>query len=232
MGEETPITPPAGGEGQPDGTSAPAEGEFQMPEKFKGKSAEDVVKSYQELEKELGKKNQTPAEIAEIKSSLNELRQAIEAKDKGKGDEGEGEGEDLVKKQKDYLRSMGVTFKEDVDRIKDEAKKEYELDRTFETLEKEFDGKDGRPKFDRKEIADFAIKNGYDSLSPTDVYKLKHDKELIDWHIKKAQKGNGAPIVPEGGRRATPPGGDGKELSKMTDEERRTHLISKINAQG
>ena len=80
MEEITPQTPPEGGEGQPEGTPAPTESEFQMPDKFKGKTAEDVAKSYQELEKELGKKNQTPAEIVEIKNSLTELRQALEAK--------------------------------------------------------------------------------------------------------------------------------------------------------
>ena len=126
---------------------------------------------------------------------------------------------------------MGVTFQEDVQRIKEEAKKEYELDRTFESLEKEIDGKDGRPKFDRKEIADYALKNGYDSLSPTAVYKLKNEKELIDWHIKQAQKGNRAPSVPEGGKKPSTPGGDDKKLSQMTDEERRAHIIAKINAE-
>src|SRR3990167_1168917 len=230
MEEITPQTPPEGGEGQPEGTPAPIESEFQMPDKFKGKTAEDVVKSYQELEKELGRKNQTPAEIAEIKNSLTELRQALEAKKEEP--EGEsGEGDDLAQKQKDYLQSMGVTFQEDVQRIKEEAKKEYELDRTFESLEKEIDGKDGRPKFDRKEIADYALKNGYDSLSPTAVYKLKNEKELIDWHIKQAQKGNRAPSVPEGGKKPSTPGGDDKKLSQMTDEERRAHIIAKINAE-
>ncbi len=231
MGEETPITPPAGGEGQPEGTPAPAEGEFQMPEKFKGKSAEDVAKSYAELEKELGKKGNSSADVERIEKQITELRQAIEAKKEGEG-EGEDGGDDLVKKQKDYLRSMGVTFVEDIPEMEERARKDYELARTFETLEKEYDGKDGRPKFDRVDIAKYARENGLDTNTPMQVYKLKHDKELIDWHIKKAQKGNGAPIVPEGKGKTTPPGGDGKDLSKMTDEERRDHIVAKINAQG
>ena len=49
-----------------------ASSDFDIPEKFKGKSVEDVVKSYKELEKEFGRKNN---EVGELRSLADKLLQ-------------------------------------------------------------------------------------------------------------------------------------------------------------
>jgi hypothetical protein len=52
--------------------------EYEVPEKFKGKSLEDVVKSYTELEKEFGRKNNEVGELRSLADKL--LQQELESK--------------------------------------------------------------------------------------------------------------------------------------------------------
>src|SRR3990167_11489404 len=77
-----------GGGGGTDGNAAPVttgDDDFQIPDKFKGETEKESLKkavtSYQELEKELGKRGNSAQEIAEIKNTLNELRQSIVPKE-------------------------------------------------------------------------------------------------------------------------------------------------------
>ena len=51
-------------------------------------------------------------------------------------------------------------------------------------LEKSYDGKDGRPKFDRTEVVNYALSKGF--ADPEAAYEAMHRKEIIDWHIKQA----------------------------------------------
>lgn len=213
--------------GEPQGGAAPAPtGEdFQIPDKFKAdtekESLQKAVTSYQELEKELGKKGNTSAEIAEIKQSLTDLRSVIEAGQKPKE---EGENVDLAKQHKEYIRSMGFATADDVTNAKELGRKEAELDRINETLQEKYNGKDGRPAYDRQALTEFAKQSGYTTLHPETVYKLMHEKELDDWKVKQALKGNRSPSVLEGGKKSVKPAGDEPDVSKMSDTERIEHM--------
>lgn len=214
-------------QGQPEVEQAPAEtdggGEtYEMPDKFKGKSAEEVAKSYQELEKELGKKGNSNADISRIENSLNELHQALKSKEEVNPNE-------LESQHKEYLKRLGFSTKEDVEQAKEAGRKEAELDRINETLTDKYNGKDGRPAYDRQGLTDFAKQNGYTSLHPEVVYKLKHEAELRDWDIKQALKGNRSPGVPEGKKGSSSPKG-GKDTSQMTEDERREYMKSKFES--
>ena len=97
-------------------------------------------------------------------------------------------------------------------------------------LADKYDGKDGKPKFDSKEIAEYALKNGMQNISPEQVYKAKHEADLIDWHRKDALKGNKAPTVGEGrkgGGKPTPPS---KPIEKMSEDERTDYLVNKVKS--
>ena len=217
-----------GGEGQPEG-QAPAEGgeaggeSYELPEKFKGKTVEDVAKSYSELEKELGKKGQSSAEIEEIKNSLNDLRSSLESK--------EADPNELESQHKEYLKKLGFSTTEDLAKAKESGRKEAEYDRINENLSVKFDGKDGRPKFDRKEIEAFANENkalGYTSLHPETLYKIKNEQILADWAVKEALKGNRSPGVPPVKKGSSAP--TGKDTSKMTEDERREYMKAKFES--
>ena len=216
-------------EGQPVVEQAPAvvenDGEnYELPEKFKGKTAEDIAKSYSELEKELGKKGQSSSEIAEIKNSLNDLRSALESKN-------EQDPNELESQHKEYLKKLGFSTKEDLDQARTQGRKEAEFDRINENLVGKYDGKDGRPKFDRQEIENYAKENkamGYTSLHPEVLYKLKYESELADWRVKEALKGNRSPGVPGVKKGVSAPAG--KDNSNETEDQRRERIKNKFES--
>lgn len=61
-------------------------------------------------------------------------------------------------------------------------------------LEKEIDGKDGRPAYKKSEIVSFVRKNPEKAAAdPMDVYRLMHYDKLVDWKAEeklKKQKGD------------------------------------------
>lgn len=121
---------------------------------------------------------------------------------------------------------MGFVTQDEVENAKTEAKKEVLFDQRVASLEKEYNGEDGRPKFDRKAVAEYAQKNEL-WVDPETVYKIMNEKELTDWHIKNAQRKGKGPHVPDSGRTGTP-APKGKDTSNMSDDEFKQHLTDKI----
>lgn len=206
---------------------------YQVPEKFKGATPEETIakmgKSYSELEKELGDRSKSSAETEAIKSSLTELHKAIESlKPK------EENPDDLAAQNtKVYLDGLGYATKEDVAKAREEGFKEYKLQQTVEQLRSKYDGKDGKPIFAEDDIKGYANQNGLQSLPPEQVYKLKFEKELLDWNVKEALKGNRAPSVPGAGKGAQQPAEP--DYSKMKPSELETmareNALKRIQAQ-
>ena len=222
--------PAGGGEGEPAGDPAPTPSgdNFQMPEKFAGKSAEDVAKAYAELEKEYGKKSGQSVDYNKIGELIdNKLTNFRPSKEETlTPDEAE-----TNQRNKDYAKSIGLATVDDVKRAEEEGYKKAMLQLTATQLETKFDGKDGRPAFKAKEIAEW-ITSGqapeYLKGAPLEaVYEARFSKEITDWKIAQALKGNRAPIVPKGGPKP-PPGTP--DLSKMTEAQRREHLRGQIEA--
>lgn len=85
---------------------------------------------------------------------------------------------------KEQLRQMGFITREEQEaelkRREEDSRVQSELSR----LETTYDGKDGRPKFSRQEIIDFALEKQIGDLEA--AYKAKHWESLVDWHIKNA----------------------------------------------
>jgi len=92
---------------------------------------------------------------------------------------------ELIKKQ---LTELGFVTREEqqaeLKRQQEDARVQQELSR----LETKYDGKDGTPKFSRKNVIDYALKNQIGNIEL--AYKALHEKELIDWQIKKAVSGS------------------------------------------
>ncbi|MEK7112107.1 MAG: hypothetical protein AAB875_02155, partial [Patescibacteria group bacterium] len=158
------------------------------------------------------------------KNTLNDLRSAIESRGE------KPEGEDYLKQQKEFGVSLGFATKDDLSQAREQGRKDAELDRINETLQEKFNGKDGRPVYDRQTVTDFAKEKGYTNLHPEIVYKLMHEKELDDWKIKQALKGNRSPSVLEGGKKGVKPQGDEPDVSKMSDQERIAHMNERAKA--
>jgi len=63
-------------------------------------------------------------------------------------------------------------------------KEDLEFQKTIESLESEFDGSDGRPKFDKKAVLQYGMDN--QTFNPRTAYKEMHETELDEWKIKNA----------------------------------------------
>lgn len=85
---------------------------------------------------------------------------------------------------KQQLEAMGFVTKEqqqaELKRQREDANVQAELTQ----LESKFDGKDGRPKFDRKKVISYAIENNLGNLEV--AYKQLHEPDLISWHVQQA----------------------------------------------
>lgn len=207
------------------------ENNYQMPEKFSGKSAEEIAKSYEELEKQLGKRGDYDGRFDKIEKTLTELGQAFTAKKEENEDDGGLDSDEMKKSHFEYIKGFGFATKKDLEEAFDKGRKSYEMERIFDNLESELSGKDGRPKFDRKEISKYALDNNLEGAHPQIIYDQMHKKELIDWHIRQAQKGNYHPKVQEGGKKPALPNEKKTDYSKETEDQRRERLIAQLNAE-
>lgn len=86
------------------------------------------------------------------------------------------------------LESLGFTRKDTVDKELRTIEERIELNAEHLKLSNEFDGSDGRPKYDKTKIESFMRDRGiYD---PEAAYKIMNEAELLDWNLKKADAGS------------------------------------------
>ena len=222
MSEE--IVPTNGGAETTVETTAPADGGFQMPEKFAGKSAEDVAKAYAELEKAFGAKSTSAVDynkIAELMDQkLTTLRPSVPA---------DPTEEENMRQQRELGRKLGFATTEDVNSAKESGRREAMLAITATQLETKYSGKDGEPAFKAPDMVDW-LKTAPDYVKQMPLeraFQERYSKEFRDLEIKKAIQGNRAPIVPRGGPKA-PPGTP--DTSKMSAEQRREHIKAQLEA--
>ena len=92
--------------------------------------------------------------------------------------------DDQSKAVKEQLRSMGFITREEQEAELKRREQDNRVQAELSRLETTYDGKDGRPKFDRQDIIDYALEKQIGDLEA--AYKAKHWESLVDWHIKAA----------------------------------------------
>jgi len=140
---------------------------------------QELVKDYERLGRMYAPFLQ---QVRELSQRLQELQQPPSKETTG------GDIDEVTKK---YLKEkLGVMFQADFQ----QAKEDEQLEDYLQALEHTYDGSDGRPKFDRKEVLNFCIQRGISN--PEDGYKLLH---YDDWHyLGQQQKAPKAPPSAEG----------------------------------
>lgn len=89
--------------------------------------------------------------------------------------------EEAVKQQLEkYLADLGYVKKAELD----QKEADRQLEENIKSLASKYDGKDGRPKFDRTEVLEYAADNLIGNLEV--AYKQMHEAELLDYAIKQA----------------------------------------------
>lgn len=126
---------------------------------------------------------------------LREEKQTWETKAKPELDEDQ---EQVVRRAKDNAKKIGIVTDENFDELMDKKFQErYQSQRSAEKLldnmkdlEKNIDGKDGRPKFELQDVIGFMQEKGVSD--PELAYKWKYEKELDAWkeeQFSKTRKG-------------------------------------------
>lgn len=82
---------------------------------------------------------------------------------------------------REQLKKMGFISKDEIEQIEADR----QLQNTLSNLESKYNGQDGRPKFNRREVLEYASKHQIGSVEG--AYKLMHQDALIDYAIKQAQ---------------------------------------------
>lgn len=220
-------TPPEGGRGETPETPTA----FEMPEKFQGKSAEDIAKAYSDLETQYGKASAGTAQYSKLEQQLAEhgeiLKKIAEVKEEKPVDD------ETIKLQKEYYKNtLGLVGADELDAKIKEAQQaaiqQVSFDTKVKSLESKYDGSDGRPKFDSVKVGQYALEKGLTSADPETVYEHMNSKEIIDWHVKQAITKQPAPS-PGAGKGANPP--TAKSITDFkTADERERYMEEKARA--
>lgn len=125
-----------------------------------------------------------------LKAQEDELRTLKEAQTKvpppppGSDPTSTPEAQKVIKQ----LETLGFTRKTDVEEKIKVIEDRMTLNSEHSKLSNEYDGSDGRPKYDKSKIESYMREKGvYD---PEVAYKAMNEAELLDWHLKKADAGS------------------------------------------
>lgn len=131
--------------------------------------------------KEVPEVNRWAEKARKAEKELARLQAEVEAIKKTRNTESADPQSEAVKEQ---LRQMGFITREEQEAEMKRRDEDSRVQAEISRLETTFDGKDGRPKFDRQEIIDFAVDKQIGDLEA--AYWAKHREALVDWHIKQA----------------------------------------------
>lgn len=89
--------------------------------------------------------------------------------------------EEVVKAQ---LKKMGFVSQAEIEAELARRDQDARIDRELSTLETKYSGTDGRPKFDREKVLQYAVNNDIGNAEV--AYKAMFEKQLTDWAIQQA----------------------------------------------
>lgn len=149
-------------------------------------------------------------DFKELPKAFTQSRQKLAELEKGQ----ERKPEQLDAKEEARRKQIKEFFsdplvKEEIQNLtgkeKEQLREDLAFEKTLESLESEFDGSDGRPKFDRKAVLAHGMKNQI--FNPKAAYKDMFESELEEWKLQeKLSKRPGTTFVERhGGQGAKQP---------------------------
>jgi hypothetical protein len=137
-------------------------------------------------------------ELKEAQEKLEQLQEQIEQK----VESGEQTPDEGIEKARQAAKKLGIVVDEDFEDMMGKSFRKYYLQErsaeklleTAQSLEKEIDGKDGRPKFDTEEVLTFMSNNpGFKDLNR--AYEAMHPEEMAEWRANKILEGKKKGLV-------------------------------------
>lgn len=135
-------------------------------------NSQSETKEVPEVNRWAEKARKAEKEAAQLRAELEKRTRANE------------DADPQTKAVKEQLNQMGYLTREELAAELKRKEEDNRVQAELSRLETTFDGKDGRPKFDRQEIIDFALEKQIGDLEA--AYWAKHRESLLDWHIKNA----------------------------------------------
>lgn len=121
----------------------------------------------------------------ELESKISALEAQIQSFKPATSEKPTNPEEEVVKQQLDkYLKELGYVSKTELEQQERQKEADRQLENTISKLSSKYDGKDGRPKFDRSKVLSYAAENLIGNLEV--AYKQMHEAELLDVAIKEA----------------------------------------------
>lgn len=150
---------------EPNSDDNSGEGEGDDSSKSKGRTAKDRIDDLrfqlEEKDRELQQLKQKPTEKIETPPSTPpEAQKVIE-----------------------QLESLGFTRQKSIKDELNHLREEIKLENEHSRLKDEYDGSDGRPKYDETKIN--AYMRNHQIYDPEVAYKAMNEAELLDWNLKK-----------------------------------------------
>lgn len=127
------------------------------------------------IEKERAK---AKAEIEKYRKEAEEYKTKVNKKPE------DIEKEEQLNVVKQQLKDLGFVSKDELEAEKLRAKEDDFVQKELSRLESEWDGKEGKPKFDRQSVIEYALDNHIGD--PEAAFLKMNSKSIIDWHIKSA----------------------------------------------
>jgi len=91
-----------------------------------------------------------------------------------------------VQKAKEYLRNnLKMVSQEDLEKRLKWIEDNQALQNEHSRLLSQYDGSDGRPRYDKSAVEDYMRKSGV--YNPEVAYKALHETELFDWNLKRSE---------------------------------------------
>lgn len=88
---------------------------------------------------------------------------------------------------KQQLKELGFVTKEEQEAELRRQQEDIRVESQLNNLAEKYNGKDGRPKFDREKVLEYAINHQIADVEA--AYKQLNEAKIIDWHVKQALAG-------------------------------------------
>lgn len=170
-----------------------------------------------------GKKRDAESRINQLVGQVKELENKLAEVSQTKTPEpvpGKTEMTPEMQKAADQIASLGFPNEDALNKKLQQLEDRLLLDTEHGRLETKFDGSDGRPKYDKREIEKFMRERAV--YNPEIAYEQLYKKELLDFEIKQAQKEK--PATPD----SQSPSGEGgeRDTGSLTREIIREKMTS------